>query len=257
MNNVGSGAHRKARHRLEVSRRDFERLNNIEQELIIVHFDWRTIREEAYREASQTPSTALRKQPRPFSLLVAMQQDKSKRDRSLRDRLTREKRQEQHKLDKREEYINKAMHVRKPQHTGPKYHRTKKSSVSSAFMQFMRPISSAFTSETATTTKRTPAELDFTPVHKPAMVVNIVDARVSVFINNERSFTFQLDTEEGGHYLLQALDKGEMKKWVDIIERVSKTAAKRRLTYMGQNSKVQMSDHLLGTGAAPRDPRAG
>lgn len=255
--NAGSGSFRKARNRIEVSRRDFERLSNIEQELTGVHFDLRTIREEAYREASHAPSTALRKQPRPFSLLVAMQQDKYKRDRSLRDRLTREKRLEQHKLDKREEYINKAMHVRKPQHPGPKYHRTKKSSVSSAFMQFMRPISSAFTSETTATTKRTPAELDFTPVHKPAMVVNIVDAKVSAFINNERSFTFELDTEDGGHYLLQTIDKNDMKKWIDTIERVSKTAAKRRLTYMGQNSKLQLSDHLLGTGAAPRDPKAG
>ena len=255
--NAGSGSLRKTRHRVEVSKRDFERLNNIEQELADVHFDLRTIREEAYREAGHAPSTALRKQPRPFSLLVSMQQEKYKRDRSLRDRLTREKRQEQHRLDKKEEYINKAMHVRKPQHTGPR-HRTKKSSVSSAFMQFMRPISSAFISESATpTVKRTPAELDFTPVHKPAMVVSIVDAKVSAFINQERSFTIQLDTEDGGHYLLQTMDKGDMKKWMDTIERVSKTAAKRRLTYMGQNSKLQMSDHLAGTGASPRDPRAG
>lgn len=255
----GHGTGRKSRHQIEISRKDFERLNNIEQELIDVHFDLRTIREEAYREASQAPSTALRKQPRPFHTLVSLQQEKYKRDRSLRDRVTREKRQEQHRQDKREEYINKAMHVRKPPPSGPKHHRTKKSSVSSAFMQFMRPISSAFTSESATVPgpKRTPAELDFVPMHKPAMVLNIVDARVAAFINNERSFTFQLDTEDGGHYLLQALDKADMKKWMETVERVSKSAAKRRLTYMGQSSKMQMSDHLLGAGIAPRDPKAG
>lgn len=257
LTSVPNGTHRKSRHRVEVGRKDFERLNNIEQEIINLKFDLRAIREEAYREATQSPSAALRKQPRPFNMLVMLQQDKYKRDKSLRDRVTREKRQEQQKLDKREEYINKAMHVRRPPSSGPKYHRTKKSSVSSAFMQFMRPISSAFTSESTPLTKRTPAELDFTPMHKPAMVLNIVDARISAFINNERSFTFQLDTEDGGHYLLQALDKAEMKKWIETIERVSKTAAKRRLTYLGQNSKVQLSDHLLGAGAAPRDPKAG
>jgi GTPase-activating protein BEM2 len=222
------------------------------------YFDLRSIREEAYREATQGPYSAARKQPRPFYLLVSAQQDKYKRDKSLRDRLSKEKRQEQHKQEKRDEYLNKAMHVRRTPNSGPKYHRTKKSSVSSAFMQFMRPISSAFTSESATpATKRTPAGLDFTPIHKPAMVLNIGDARVSAFINNERSFTFQLDTEDGGHYLLQTMDKGEMKKWMDTIDRVSKTAAKRRLTYMGQHSKVHMSDHLLGTGDASRNPKAG
>lgn len=258
MTTNGYGSHRKSRHRVGDTRKDFERLNNIEQELAEVHFDLRTIREDAYREASQTPTPTSRKQPRPFHTLVSLQQEKYKRDKSLRDRLSKEKRQEQHKQDKREEYLNKAMHVRRPQASSAKHHRTKKSSVSSAIMHFMRPISSAFISESATSTaKRTPAELDFTPVHKPAMVLNIVDARVSAFINNERSFTFQLDTEDGGHYLLQALDKGDMKKWMETVDRVSKTAAKRRLTYMGQNSKMQMSEHLLGAGDASRNPKAG
>lgn len=233
-------------------------MNNIEHELSNLHFDLRAIREDAYREACQTPTPTSRKQPRPFHTLVSLQQEKYKRDRALRDRLSREKRQEQQRQDKREEYLNKAMHVRRPQATSAKNHRTKKSSVSSAIMHFMRPISSAFISESVTsTTKRTPAELDFTPLHKPAMVLNIVDAQVSAFINNERSFTFQLDTEDGGHYLLQAMDKNEMKKWIETIDRVSKTAAKRRLTYMGQNSKMQMSDHLLGAGEASRNPKAG
>ncbi|EKM53679.1 uncharacterized protein PHACADRAFT_198103 [Phanerochaete carnosa HHB-10118-sp] len=251
------GSYRRSRHRVGDTKKDFERLNNIEHELSNFHFDLRAIREDAYREACQTPTPTSRKQPRPFHTLVSLQQEKYKRDRALRDRLSKEKRQEQQRQDKREEYLNKAMHVRRPQATSAKQHRTKKSSVSSAIMHFMRPISSAFISESViSTTKRTPAELDFVPLHKPAMVLNIVDARVSAFINNERSFTFQLDTEDGGHYLLQAMDKNEMKKWIETIDRVSKTAAKRRLTYMGQNSKMQMSDHLLGAGEASRNPKA-
>lgn len=248
-----NGSSRRVRHR-EVSRRDFDRLNRIEAALADVQFDLRLLREDAYREVAQ--GSASRKQPRPFQTLVAAQQEKNKRDRSFRDKLSREKRQEQHRQDKREEYLNKAMHPRRPHPTPLKQHRNKKS-MSSAFFQFMRPISSAFTSETTSTVKRTPAELDFAPSHKPAMVLNVVDARVSQFINNERSFTFQLDTEDGGQYLLQALDKADMKKWTDTIERVSKMAAKRRLTYLGHNAKMQLSDHFLATGAAPRDPRAG
>lgn len=237
--------------------RDLERLNNMEQEVSDVQFDLRIIREDAHREAGGATSPALRRQPRPFQALVVQQQDKNKRDKAIRDRLSREKRQEQHKQDKREEYLNKAMHTRRPHNQVPKAHRNKKS-VSSAFFQLMRPISSAFTSETASTyPKRTPAELDFTPSQKPAMVLDVVNARVSQFVNTERSFLFQVDTEDGGHYLLQALDKSDMKKWMETIERVSKMAAQRRLTYMGQNSKMQLSDHLLASNTTSRDPKAG
>lgn len=255
-NTCPTGLSRKSRQR-EISRRDFDRLNRVEAELSDVHFDLRLIREDAYREAAQISSSLIRKQPRPFQVLVSYQQEKNKRDRSLRDRLSREKRQEQQRQDKREEYLNRAMNPRRPHPPPTKQHRNKKS-MSSAFLQFMRPISSAFSSDTLSTpVKRTPVELDFVPSHKPAMVLNIADAQVVQFINNERSFTFQLDTEDGGHYLLQAIDKADMKKWIETIERVSKTAAKRRLTYLGHNSRMQLADHFMGSGTNPRDPRAG
>lgn len=92
--------------------------------------------------------------------------------------------------------------------------------------------------------KRSPAELDFTPANKPALVLSVAEAQVAQFINNERSFTFQLDTEDGGHFLLQAQNKKDMVQWINKINHVAKTAAKRRLTYMGNNAKLQLSDHL-------------
>ncbi|PCH35674.1 hypothetical protein WOLCODRAFT_28060 [Wolfiporia cocos MD-104 SS10] len=254
----GSAGTRRMRQRHHIDRRDLERLNAIEKEVAAIHFDLRTIREEAHREATQAGPIGAKRVYRPFQTLVALQQEKNKRDRHVRDRLSREKRHEQHRLDKREEYLNKAMNTRRQPAMPPKSHRNKKS-VSSAFFQLMRPISSAFSSETLypTGVKRTPAELDFTPSGKPSLVLSVVDARVAQFVNNERSYTFQLDTEDGGHYLLQALGKPEMKKWMDTIQHVSKTAAKRRLTYLGQNSKMQLSDHLLNQPAtATQDPRA-
>ncbi|KXN93326.1 Rho GTPase-activating protein 12 [Leucoagaricus sp. SymC.cos] len=82
-----------------------------------------------------------------------------------------------------------------------------------------------------------------------------MEAKVSQFINNERSFTFQLDTEDGGHYILQAVNKKEMNKWLDTINRVTSTAAKRRLTYLGP--KPQIRDHIHEQPiVASRDPRA-
>lgn len=207
--------------------------------------DVRIIREDALREAS-TGGTPSKKILRPFNTLVAAQQEKNKRDRYIRDRLSKERRQEQYRHQQREDHFNKAMNPRKTPTGAQKQHRNKKT-MSSAFFQFMRPISSAFSSDSlvAAGMKRTPAELDFTPASKPILVLSIAEARIAQFINNERSFTFQLDTEDGGHYLLQALDKKEMMKWINKINHVTKIAAKRRLTYLGNNATPHSADHLL------------
>lgn len=209
-----------------------------------VIFDLRLIREDAHREASST-STPSKRVTKPFNSLVLAQQEKNKRDKYIRDRLSKEKRQEQHRHEKREEYFNKAMNHRKLPTGAQKQHRNKKT-MSSAFFQFMRPISSAFSSDSVVTAgaKRTPEELDFTPASKPILVLSVAEARIAQFINNERSFTFLLDTEDGGHYLLQTVNKKEMMKWITKVNHVAKVAAKRRLTYLGNNAHTQLAEHL-------------
>ena len=225
--------------RRQVCLQDLARLGKIEQEASYIQFDHRLIREDAIREAGSDGAHPNRRIPRPFNLLVFAQQEKYKRDKYARDRLSKEKKLEQHRHEKREDYLNKAMHSSKPSSGVSKAHRNKKS-MSSAFFQFMRPISSAFTSDTAIPSgpKRTAEELDFVPAGKPALVLSLADCRVAQFINNERSFTFQLDTEDGGHYLLQAMGKKDMTKWMNKISHVAKTAAKRRLTYLGSNANL-------------------
>ncbi|KAM5530203.1 hypothetical protein V8D89_016139 [Ganoderma adspersum] len=257
-NASGTVSTRKQRRR-EADRREFERLNTIEKEVATFHFDLRAIREDAHREAMQASVSNSKRGHRPFQQLVAQQQEKNRRDRLMRDRLSKEKRQEQQRHDRREEQLNRAMNQRRQNPVMPKQHRNKKS-MSSAFFQLMRPISSAFTSDSTpggSPSKRTPAELDFLPSHKPSQVLSVVGARVAHFVNNERSFVFQLDAEDGGHYLLQTASRQEMKKWIETIERVSKMTAKRRLTYLGGNVKLQMTDDLLARPAvATRDPVA-
>ena len=261
-NAAGMPSNKKQRRR-EADRREFERLNNMERELAAVHFDMRAIREDAHREGPQLSMSTGKRAQRPFQNLVALQQDKNRRDKLWRDRLSKEKRQEQQRHDRREEQINKAMGQRRQNPVMPKQHRNKKS-MSSAFFQLMRPISSAFTSDTLSVGgspgkgPRTRAELDFVPSSKPSLVVSVAGARVAQFVNNERSFVFQVDSEDGGHYLLQAAGQLDMKRWVETIERVSKMTAKRRLTYLGGNDKPQMLDELLAKPAvATRDPVAG
>lgn len=251
---------RNKRHQ-EIDRRDFERLNNIEREVNLLQFDQRGIREEAQRENMQVAiggSSSGRKAARPFQKLVIAQQEKNKRDKYLRDRISKEKKIEQHRIERRDEHGIRGVQRNPGAAAQRQQHRNKKS-MSSAFFQFMRPISSAFISEhpDPSGVKRTPSELDFIPSGKPTLVLNVVDAKVVQFINNERSFTFQLDTEDGGHYLLQAISRREMTKWLDTINRVSKTAAKRRLTYIG-SPKPQLADHIHNNPTtSSRDPRAG
>lgn len=199
-----------------------------------------------------------KKLPRPFQRLVTAQVEKNRRDRHLRTRLQKEKLQEQSKHEKRDDLLNKAMRPRKPATPAQKQHRNKKSM--SAFLNFMRPISAAFTSDSLYPSHglKTAEELDFAPSGKPSLVLSLIDARIAQFINNERSFTFQLDTEDGGHYLLQAMNKRDMTKWIDTISRVTKMAAKRRLTYIGNSPKPQISDHIHSHSTTPsRDPTAG
>ncbi|KAI6115749.1 hypothetical protein EDD16DRAFT_1863761, partial [Pisolithus croceorrhizus] len=237
----------RGRLREDVDRKDFERLYNLEKEVSALRFDHRCIKDEAQKEALQAQvsgSTSAKKTARPFQRLVALQQEKNKRDKYLHDRLSKDKKQEQLRNEKRDDYLSKAMRPRKPMTQAQKQHRIKKS-YSSAFFQLMRPISSAFTDNAYSfATKKTPAELDFMPSGKPSLVLSVVDAKVTQVVNNERSYVFQLDTEDGGHYLLQAISKPEMVRWMDQISKVSKTAAKRRLTYLGNSPKPQLSDHI-------------
>jgi GTPase-activating protein BEM2 len=229
--------------------------------VFLLQFDHRGIRDEAIREASQhlsgAPSSA-KKMSRPFHRLVIAQQEKNRRDKHLRTRLQKEKLQEQLKLDKRDEQLTRGIRPRKQGTAAQKQHRNKKSM--SAFLHFMRPISSAFGADTSVSspgTKKTAAELDFMPNGKPSLVLSLVDAHVAQFINTERSFTFQLDTEDGGHYLLQAMNRRDMMKWIETINQVTKMAAKRRLTYLGNSPKARVSDHIHDPIVASRDPMAG
>lgn len=197
---------------------------------------------------------------RPFQKSLVAQHEKNKRDRNLRERLEKERKQEQHRIDKREEYLSKAMNTRRQYTPAQRQHRMKKSGSAAFFQQLMRPISNAFALDHVdiNTPRRTAAELDFTPTGKPALVLSVVDARILHSVNYERSYTFQLDTEDGGHYLLQAATKLEMTQWIRTIDHVSKTAAKRRLTYIGNSPKPQLADHIHDhPTTASRDPTAG
>lgn len=247
--NASSYVFRSANQRREMDRCDFERLNRIEAEINEVNFDLRHVKEDALREATNTvlpPPPSRKGGPRPFLKTVLAQQEKIKRDRYMRERLLKEKRHEQQKIERREEEMSKSMEPRQLQTGAPAKHQRGKRSMSALF-SLMRPISTAFTSDSMglglggggnAGPRRTAAELDFDVpgASKATLVMSLVDAQVTAFINNDRSFLFQLDSEDGGHYLLQAPTRNDMKAWIQAISSAVKTYAQRRMTYIGNSS---------------------
>lgn len=218
----------------------------MQREVFQTPLDLRTLKDEANRELAQPTAhnPVSKRSVRPFQRITVMQQEKLKFDKNLRDRLSKEKRIEQQKSDKREHDINRAMKQKASAPAGQKHDRGRKS-MSSAFFKVVRPLSTAFYYEKSHETpriRRTASELDFTPANKTTLVINVADARVAPFINDQRSFVFQLDTEDGGHYLLQAMSANDMSAWTKAIIKIARSTAQKRLTYLGSPNHSPLFD---------------
>ncbi|KAH7098312.1 hypothetical protein BKA62DRAFT_642445 [Auriculariales sp. MPI-PUGE-AT-0066] len=213
--------------------------------------------EAAHAEAAQGGRSRQKITP-PFQAMLSAQHEKSKRDRHIRHHLSKAKRVEQARAEKRDEDISRAMMNGRKTGTAPlatKHQRSKKSM--SALYKLMRPLSTAFSSDglfdAGRGMRRTPAELDFEPSGSPAVVISLVDARVSAFVNNQRAFVFHLDTEDGGRYLFQGMSKLDMNKWISAINKVAQSSQRKRLTYLSSNPKpVLPGDQIQSNN--PHDP---
>ena len=218
-----------------------DRMNNMLKEAIASERGYRLVKEDAQRESVQlAPSYIGRRNIRPFQSLITAQVEKVRRDRQARERLSKEKRQEQQRNDRFESEMNRAMQPSKrPSLNLPKHERGKRSM--SALFRVVRPISTAFTSDRANVQadikRRRFSTLDFQPIGKPSLVLSLTGATSSIFHSDERPYTFDLTTEDGGKWLFQATSHRELVRWTDAII----GASKKRLTYIG-NDQPQLSD---------------
>ncbi|KAF8326839.1 uncharacterized protein EI90DRAFT_2975491 [Cantharellus anzutake] len=222
-------------------RAGIDRMNNMLKELAASERDHRLVKEDAQRESVQpSPSYIGRRNVRPFQSLIAAQVEKIRRDRHAKERLSKEKRQEQQRSDRLEGEMNRAMQPSKRPslNLAPKHERGKRSM--SALFRVVRPISAAFSDRAhlhAEIKRRRLSELDFQPIGKPSLVLSLADATSSIFTNEERPYTLELITEDGGRWLLQAISYMELVRWIDVIN----SASKKRHTYIG-NGKPQLSE---------------
>lgn len=227
-------------------------------------FDIRYLRDEAYHESLNGATTHHKRNQRPFTKIVQLQQEKCKRDKATRERLIREKKAEQIKNDKREEDLNRAMHPGRPNAHTLKNQRSRRT-MSSAFLQLMRPISSAFISGDQTDNGAAPVqrrgaqELDFPPTGKPSLVISLAGATVKNFVNNVRLYLFHVVTEDGGRYLLQASTRLELESWKSHIIQTAKLTSAKRLTYIGNSTRPTISQDQIEmfSQMGSRHPQAG
>ncbi|KAJ7587511.1 hypothetical protein C8J56DRAFT_890421 [Mycena floridula] len=107
-------------------------------------------------------------------------------------------------------------------------------------LNFMHPLSIAFTSDTiASGFKRTASELNFVTSGKLTLVLSLIEARIV-------QFTFLLDMKDGGHYLLQAMNRKEIEKvnWVKKMATNNVTEEAAHMWHSHPNS-LDFQTHLF------------
>jgi hypothetical protein len=187
-------------------------------------------KDEAQREGLHvSPLYGARRHARPFQILVAAQMEKNRKDRLYNDRLSKERKQEQQKVERRQQGINRAMNPTKQGGVHGKHHRSKKSMSSmSLFFRAVRPSSTAWASDRNLNRQRTESELDFPATGKPSLVLSLNDAQAIYMEAEDRPYMFQILTEDGGRWLLQASTSAELDAWLQAIS----VASRKRSTYI-------------------------
>ncbi|TIC53455.1 hypothetical protein E3Q04_03187, partial [Wallemia mellicola] len=212
------------------------------------------IHEDASREVIQAHTKGiLVENAYAFSGIAKLQQEKEKRDVTIVERMRREKRDDLAALEKREIEIQKAASMSFLTKHGRTASSTSATSIGSsntikksrqgkrmtALLRPFRPLSIAFGSSQhppSEAPRKRLSELDFEPSNKPALVITLHAARVSEFVNNARSYTFQIVSEDGANYLFQGTSATDVKEWIEVISRASQTSAAKRLTYIAPNN---------------------
>lgn len=215
-------------------------------------------KDEAQREGLHaSPLYGARRHSRPFQTLVAAQMEKNRKDRLYNDRLSKERKQEQQKVERRQQGINRAMNPTKQYGLNGKHQRGKKSMSSiSLFFRAVRPLSTAWASDRNFSRQRTASELDFPATGKPSLVLSLNDAQAISLEEEDRPFMFQILTEDGGRWLLQASTVAELDSWLQAIS----VASRKRSTYIPHALKSVHSEPLSltssGQGAGKLSQRA-
>jgi len=216
------------------------RLNSLLSDTRRHEVTFQAAKEEAQREGSYPlPSYGPRRHTRPFQTLVAAQMEKNRKDRLYGDRLGKERKHEQQRVERRQQDTYRGVNPPKQFGFNGRHQRGKKSMSSvSLFFRAVRPLSTAWASDRNFSRHRTASELDFPANGKPSLVLSLNDAQATFVESEDRPFMFQILTEDGGRWLLQATTSAELDAWLQAIA----VASRKRSTYNAHALKPAPSE---------------
>lgn len=205
---------------------------------------WGTWSPRLLREAAAGEGNKAVKPVKAFAKLVALQQDKNRRDRALKDIVSRGVKLEQQNRLQREREVAKAME---------KSVNSRNKRMTSIF-GFGRPMSAPTVNTAAVTPVPSPHSLkalrEWKPQSKPYLVLTLSGVEVQAYDNVHRSYVFELSTEDGQRSLFQAPSRDELEQWIIQLRKSGTHIAFRRATFLAQTALAEEPEEVVATGTS-------
>lgn len=207
---------------------------------------WGNWGQRILRDVASGEGTKVTKSIKPFARLVVQQQDKVRRDKATRDLVSKGQKLEQQGRLQREKEVARAM--------------DKSVSVRTRRMTSLfrvgRPVSVFNSSSAGALPPAAPsahalnALRAWVPHTKPYLVLTLSGVEVSPYDNSQRSFLFELHTEEGQRTLLQAPNRDELNNWIAHFKKSGTQIAFRRATFLAQTALAEEPEETAPTAVA-------
>lgn len=170
---------------------------------------WGNWGSKTLREVATSEGTRNTRSIKPFSRLVAQQQEKLKRDRLAKEFVAKGLKLEQQSRIQKEKDAAKSLD------------KTRTKRMTAIFSRTVRPISTntgggiyASSSPISPSPDSLRNLNDWIPAAKPYLVLALSGVDVHPVQNPQRSFVFELGTEDGQRSLFQATSQEEMDRWI-------------------------------------------
>ncbi|ORY07849.1 RhoGAP-domain-containing protein, partial [Basidiobolus meristosporus CBS 931.73] len=179
-----------------------------------------------YRSPSSSHNNMAAQNRKVFPRLIHAEQEKIKRDSREREKLEREARDRQLGMQRR---INEEARVKEKMMKEPPANPTTSTAIRSKSTN--SPSSNNAVSNM----------LSKFPTAKPSLAINLINSAITIeHSRTKRDHVFKIISEEGGQYLLQAIDRQDMLSWVKAITDAAKEGAARRFTVLVEDARKEM-----------------
>jgi hypothetical protein len=194
------------------------------------------------RDVAGGEGTKLTKGARPFNRLVVQQSDKLRRDKLAREFIVKGQKLEQQ---------NRAQRDRGTGRSTEKSN-TFRSRRMTAIFRSVLPVSTALPSVPLSISP-SPGALqtlhDWTPSSsKPYLVLALSGVQVEVLDNGQRSFVFELATEDGQRSIFQSTSRQELESWLVNLRQSGMQIAVRRATFLAQTALAEEPEESTPAG---------